>query len=166
VLHHVKFVKAKGEIRFALNNAVPDCWLRENPAAEDQGLEVTVAQSREQHYLGRALNEKGISPGVIGLPDTASSKAFADSMARGRVMFAPAARLKGVTAGIKLCLEKKANAKYAGLDLLIEAPLHSLPNERWRQVEDELRSAASKSPFREIHVIGDQDTEPFGFRIK
>src|SRR6202022_1757836 len=84
VLHHVKFVKAKGEIRFALNNAVPDCWLRERPAAKPQGLEVTVAQSREQHYLGKALNEKGISPGFIGLPDKASSKAFADKMARGR----------------------------------------------------------------------------------
>lgn len=25
VLHHVKFVKAKGDIRFELNNGVPDC---------------------------------------------------------------------------------------------------------------------------------------------
>jgi hypothetical protein len=29
VLHHLKFVKAKGEVKFALNNTVPDCWLRE-----------------------------------------------------------------------------------------------------------------------------------------
>lgn len=166
VLSHVQFVEAKGEIKFALNNSVPDCWLRTNPEAEPRGMEVTVAQSREQHHLGRQLNEKGISPGFIGLPDTASSKAFADKLARGRVMFSPASPLKSVAAGIKLCLEKKKDPKYAGFDLLIEAPLHSLPKNRWTQIEPELRATASGMPFREIHVIGDHDNEPFGFRIK
>jgi len=166
VLHHLKFVNAKGEVKFALNNTVPDCWLRESPEAKPQGLEVTVAQSREQHYLGRELNEKRIGRGFLGLPDNASSKAFSDKLARPRVMYSTGSALEVIGNGIKYCLEKKTNPKYAGFDLLIEAPLRSLPNERWRQIEDELRSAASKMPFREIHVIGNQETEPFGFQIK
>jgi hypothetical protein len=63
VLHHVKFIKAEGEIRFELGNNVPDCWLRNNPSEEPQGVEVTVAQSREQHYLGEELNEKRMGRG-------------------------------------------------------------------------------------------------------
>ena len=44
VLHHIKFVKAKGDIRFELNSEVPDCWLRDDPKAPPQGLEISVAQ--------------------------------------------------------------------------------------------------------------------------
>lgn len=166
VLHHVKFVKAKGDVKFALNNTVPDCWLRDQLAGRPQGLEVTVAQAREQHLLGKEMNEKGIGRGFIGLPDTAPAEEFAERLAKPRIMYSSASPLKAVVQGIKLCLQKKNDTKYAGLDLLIEAPLRSLPNERWSQIEDELRAAAKVVPFREIHVIGDQDTEPFGFRIK
>lgn len=131
-----------------------------------QGLEITVAQSREQHYLGRELNEKRMGRGHLGLPDNASAKAFSDRLARPRVMYSTESALKVIGNGIRSCLKKKADPKYAGFDLLIEAPLRSVPNERWSQIENELRSATSKMPFREIHVIGNQDTEPFGFRIK
>lgn len=58
VLHHVKFVKAKGDIRFELSSDVPDCWFRDNPNAAPRGLEVTVAQSREQQRLGQEMNKK------------------------------------------------------------------------------------------------------------
>ena len=166
VLHHVKFVKAKGDIKFALSDTVPDCWLRDTPDAEPRGLEVTVALSREQHFLGQDMNEKAIGRGFIGLPDAAPAKAFADRLAKPRIMYSSASPLEVIADGIKSCLKRKAHPKYAGFDLLIEAPLHSLSNERWRQVEDELRVAASLMPFCEIHVIGNQDTEPFGFRIK
>jgi hypothetical protein len=159
-------VKAKGEVKFALNNTVPDCWLREDPEAKPQGLEITVAQSREQHYLGKELNEKRVGRGFLGLPDNAPSKAFSDRLARSRVMYSTGSALETIGNGIKSCLKKKSDPKYAGFDLLIEAPLRSLPNERWNQIEGDLRSAASEMPFREIHVIGNQDTEPFGFRIK
>jgi hypothetical protein len=166
VLHHLKFVKAKGEVKFALNNTVPDCWLRDSPEIKPQGLEVTVAQSREQHHLGRELNEKRMGRGFLGLPDNASSKAFSDRLARPRVMYSTESALEVIGNGIKSCLKKKADPRYTGFDLLVEAPLRSLPDERWSQIEDDLRLSASKMPFREIHVIGNQDTEPFGFRIK
>ena len=166
VLHHVKFVRAKGEIKFALNNTVPDCWIRDTLGAEPRGLEVTVAQSREQYHLGKELTEKGIGRGFLGLPDTAPESAIVDRLAKPRVMYSTASPLRAIAVGIKLCLKKKNHLKYAGFDLLIEAPLRSLPNQRWSQIENELREAASASPFREVHVIGNQDTEPFGFRIK
>jgi hypothetical protein len=46
VWHHLKFVKAKGEIKFALSNTVPDFWLREDPNGKPQGLEVTGARGQ------------------------------------------------------------------------------------------------------------------------
>jgi hypothetical protein len=74
--------------------------------------------------------------------------------------------LKVVGNGIKSCLRKKANAKYAGFDLLVEAPLRILPNERWTSIQEDLRSAASEMPFRQFHVIKNESSKPFGFRIK
>jgi hypothetical protein len=96
----------------------------------------------------------------------ASSKAFSERLAKPRVMYATESALKAIGNGIKYCIEKKAKPKYTGFDLLIEAPLRSLPSERWNHIQEELRSAASTMPFRQIQVIGNQDTEPFGFRIK
>lgn len=167
VLHHVRFTKAQGEIRFELNNDVPDCWLRGGPNEAQQGLEITVAQSREQQRLGRLMNEtKGMVPGYLGLPDDASEAHYKTRLERGRVMYSSDGALAAIGNGIKACLLKKNHPKYAGYDLLIEAPLHSLPEERWSRIQDDLRAAASALPFREIHVIGDQDRSPFGFRIK
>jgi hypothetical protein len=165
VLHHIQFTKAKGELRFSLNDQVPDCWFREDSSSQPQGIEVTVAQGRERQLLGKELNEKGTGRGFLGLPDEAPSEAFSRKLAHPRVMYSTDQALKATTAGIKSCLEKKKKQKYAGLHLLIDAPFRSLPRERWSRVEDELRSAAAAMPFREIHVIGNQDC-PFGFRIK
>jgi hypothetical protein len=167
VLHHVQFIKAQGEIRFELNNEVPDCWLRDDPAAVPRGLEVTVAQSREQQRLGQRMNEtRGMVPGHLGLPDDAPEALYEHRLARGRVTYSTEGALRAVSDGIKTCLRKKGHPKYAGHDLLIEAPLLSLPKERWSRIEDDLRINARALPFREIHVISDHDTSPFGFRIK
>ncbi len=114
VLHHIKFVKAKGDIRFELNSEVPDCWLRDNPEAPLQGLEITVAQSREQHLLGQELNEKGIGRGFLGLPDDAPARSFRERLAQPRVMYPTEAALKVIGNGIKYCLGKKDHPKYAG----------------------------------------------------
>jgi hypothetical protein len=159
-------VKAKGEIRFVLNSDVPDCWLRDDPMATPQGLEVTVAQAREQQALGQELNEEQIGRGFLGLPDDAPASAFRERLARPRVMYSSEQALKVIGNGIKRCLAKKNHPKYAGYDLLIEAPLHTLPKERWCPIEDDLRAAASALPFRQIHVVGNHDAAPFGFRIK
>jgi hypothetical protein len=166
MLHYVKFIKAEGEIRFELSDSVPDCWLRADPSAERQGVEITVAQAREQYYLGKELNEKRVGRGFLGLPDDAPSELFAAKLATPRAMYTTDSALAVIGNGIKRCLSKKAATKYAGYDLVIEAPLRSVPNERWAMIHRDLCSAASDMPFRQIHVIGNQDSEPFGFRIK
>lgn len=167
VLHHVKFVKAKGEVRFPLDNHVPDCWLRAGPNAAPQGIEVTCALAREQALLGQQMNKtRGIVAGFMGLPDEAPGAVYKERLAGGRLMHSTDGVLRAVRDGIKTCLCNKNDPKYAGHDLLIEAHLTILPKERWAHIEPELREAARAMPFREIHVIGDHDRLPFGFRIK
>jgi hypothetical protein len=104
--------------------------------------------------------------GFLGLSDDAPSKDFSERLAEPRIMYSTESALRIIGNGIKACLLKKLKPKYDGFDLLIEAPLRSVPNERWSQIVEELRAAASEMPFRQIHVIGNQDSEPFGFRIK
>jgi hypothetical protein len=107
VWNHISFVDIKGEVRFELNDSVPDCWMRHNSSSKPWGVEVTIAQSREQHHLGQELNEKGIGRGFIGLPDDAPSSAFARNLARERVMYSTESALKTTLNGITLCLKKK-----------------------------------------------------------
>jgi hypothetical protein len=166
VLNYVRLINAKGEIRFELGNEFPDCWIRSNASGDPKGLEVTGALSRERHLLATELNEKGVGRGHLGLPDNAPSRAFSARLASPRVMYSSESALKQVVNGIKACLEKKAKTKYAGYILLIEAPLRKLPKERWIGIEDELRLAAREMPFSEVHVIGDQESPPFGFQIR
>jgi hypothetical protein len=165
ILHYVEFARLQGEIRFPFDNDVPDCWIRGDASTKARGIEVTVAQSREGYQLGRELNEKGEGRGFIGLPDDASKQNFLTALAKPQSMYSTDQALQAVSHGVKRCLEKKDDQKYVGFDLLIEAPLGCLPNERWSRIQGDLCSAASKMPFREIHVIGDR-RPAFGFRIK
>jgi hypothetical protein len=166
VLNYVRLVNAKGEIRFGLGSEFPDCWLRRDVSAEPKGLEVTVALARERYLLAMELIEKGIGRGHLGLPDNAPSQAFSEKLARSRVMYTTDSTLNHVASGIKSCLEKKAKTKYAGHIFIIDAPLRKLPTARWTGIKDELCWAAREMPFSEIHIIGDQESPPFGFRIK
>lgn len=138
----------------------------EESAALPQGIEVTGALAHEQQALGKELNDKGIGRGFLGLSDNATAKAFADRLAKPRSAYSSDAVLKVTSDGIKLCLKKKSKPKYEGHDLLIEAPLNLIPHERWSAVDADLRLAASNTPFRQVHVIGDRHFKPFGFRIK
>jgi hypothetical protein len=166
ILRHVRFTKATGEIRFDLSSDVPDCWLRDRPNAPPQGLEVTVAQSREQQRLGQQMAEtKEMVPGFLGLPDNVPEPLYKKRLERGRIMRSPDGALQATVDGIKACLRKKNRPKFARHDLLIEAPLFGLSTERLGILENDLRSAASTLPFREIHIIGATDASPFGFRV-
>jgi hypothetical protein len=97
VLHHVKFTKARGEIRFELNSDVPDCWLRGTSSAVPQGLEITVAQSREQQRLGQLMNQtKGAVPGYLGLADDAPEALYQERLpsSPGRLLQAGSRHLR------------------------------------------------------------------------
>ena len=107
--------------------------------------------------MGIELDEKGEGRGFIGLPDDGSEDDFRARLAEPQAMYSTDQALQAIADGIKRCLEKKDQQKYAGFDLLIEAPLGCLANECWSSIYGDLRSAASKMPFREIHVIGDRD---------
>ncbi|HEX4409065.1 MAG TPA: hypothetical protein VH206_09855 [Xanthobacteraceae bacterium] len=166
VLHHVKFMKAIGDVRFPQDNDVPDCWLRASPHGTQHGVEVTCALAREQALLGKRMNTRGIVPGFLGVPDDAPQTVFEKKLERGRIMHSTDGVLRAVCESIKACLRNKNNPKYQGHDLLVEANLTILPNERWSLIENELQQAVQDMPFRQIHVIGDQDKSLFGFRIK
>jgi hypothetical protein len=155
-----------GYVKFQLNNQVPDCWFWEKESGTPLGIEVTVAQARERYHLAKELVRKGIGRGFLGLSDSSTEQTFKKATARPRVMYSTEQALSAVKKGITLSLEKKKHPKYVGMDLLIQAPLRSLPDERWNLVKEELIAAASDMPFRQINVIGNTDQKIFGFRIK
>ena len=166
VSSYVTFICFTGEIRFQLNDSIPDCWVRQTPTSNPLGMEVTVAQAREQQALGEELNTKGIGRGFLGLYDEASSTAFRERLSRPRAMYSTEQAVKIVCGGIKRSIEKKNKSKYKDFSLLVEAPLSLLPDERWSAIEDELRIAAASKPFQKIYIISNRDTRLYGFPIK
>lgn len=163
---YLKSLKFEGDVRFPLDNSVPDCWIRQDINSKPIGIEITVAQAREQHLLGEELNNNKLGRGFLGLNDGATSEAFRARLDKPRIMYTSDLALRVVTDGIRLCLEKKNKLKYKGLTLVIEAPLGLIPNERWESAHAELRSAAEQTPFKQIYVIGDRESYLFGFPIK
>ncbi|MFL4987194.1 MAG: hypothetical protein ACJ8DU_19480 [Microvirga sp.] len=165
VSDHLEFwSRTEGQVRFAMNDEFPDCTVRLNGSAPI-GLEVTIAQGKEDFFLAKELNKGKITPGFLGLQDTASKKKFHNAIARGRVMYSSPQALIAVRQSIALCLERKNNSKYEGHDLLIKAPLPALPRERWAEIQPDLMQLANHLPFRQVYVIGDR-RKPYGFRLK
>lgn len=155
-----------GRLRFPLDNDPPDSWLWLDDEADRVGIEVTIAQARERFHLARELVETGVGRGFVGLSDDAPSTAFELAMSRSRVMYSTDQALSAIESGVRRCLSRKNKARFAGFILLIEAPLSSLPHQRWEAIVDKLRAAATPLPFREVHVIGGAEEEPWGFQLK
>jgi hypothetical protein len=61
VLHHLRFVKAKGEVKFALDNTVPDCWLREDPEEKPTPPSSRVVQSCDIVATARHIRNDAIT---------------------------------------------------------------------------------------------------------
>jgi hypothetical protein len=80
-------------------------------------------------------------------------------------MYTSEAALSSIGDAIKVCLSKKTHSRYTGFDLVIDAPLRSLPAERWRLIEPDLREAAEPTTFRRVYVVGNSQLTP-GFYIK
>jgi hypothetical protein len=151
---------------FPLNNKSPDCWLL-NVNGEDRGVEVTIERGREQYRLAKEINERGVGRGFIGLQDDASKADFDSRMSNLRTMYSSGQALDATKAGILHCLRKKNDLKYSKVFyLLIQAHLSVLPKQRWDAIKEELSRAAESLPFEEVHVIGNGDSDPWGFRIK
>lgn len=155
-----------GRIRFPLDNDPPDCWLWRDNESDPVGIEVTIALGRARFHLAEELVNKGEGPGYIGIQDDASKDAFKHTMTRRRVMHSTDQARSAIKDGILRCLGQKNKPKFDGLLLLIQAPLFSLPRERWDAIRSDLCSAAATLPFAEVHVIGNADEAPWGFQIK
>jgi len=155
-----------GQIRFPLDNHPPDCWLWKDGETDPVGIEVTIAQAAERYRLAKELVDTGRGRGFIGVSDDAPRADFDCAMARQRVMYSTGQALSAIRHGILRCLSRKDKPKFAGFILLIQAPLVSLPRERWEAITGELCAAALSLPFREVHVIGNAGERPWGFQIK
>ncbi len=155
-----------GSVHFPLDSHPPDCWLCKHPNADPIGVEVTVALGRERYHLASEMVRKGVCRGFIGKQDDAPQSEFDAAMSRSRVTYTTEHALRAVKDGVLKCICRKNHLKFEGYTLLIEAPLVSLPQGRWIAIEDELRQAASRLPFAEVHVISDAHENPWGIRIK
>ncbi|MBK6742694.1 MAG: hypothetical protein IPG66_06805 [Hydrogenophilales bacterium] len=158
---------SSAQVRFPLNDKAPDCWLVTSDGGS-YGIEVTIARGRERYHRTTEMIEKGLGRGFIGIQDDEPQESFTNRMSKPRLAYSSEQALKTTKLGILRCLSRKNDyAKYGDIFyLIIETDLNLLPHERWLPIIDELSNAAHNLPFCEIHVIGDSETTPKGFRIK
>lgn len=156
----------EGRVRFPLNDKVPDCWYWPDTNETPIGIEMTFALGRERIELGRELVEKGIGRGFIGLQDDAPKASFEKSLSRQRVMYSTDHAISETKKAIVSCLSKKNKQQYEGMILIVQAPLRSLPVERWEGMAQDLTIEAAPLPFKEIYLIGNSDTRPQTYKLK
>lgn len=154
----LKFLAARndlsGRIRFPLDNSAPDCWFWPSDSAPPVGIEVTIAQARERWHLMKELNNQGLAPGFLGIPDDAPQAVFDQATGRNRTMYSSAQAITATKLGILSCLAKKDRPVYEGMTLIVQAPLGSISEQRWLPMLEELKPTAAKMPFSEIHLVG------------
>jgi len=133
-----------------------------------RGVEVTIAQGRARYHLANELVKNGTGRGFTELQDDDSAENFVKTFQEEPAGYTTDIALASTTKAIRLCLSKKNDGKYDGMDLLIQGPLNvmTLPRERWTAIKDDLIAAAKDMPFREIYVIGDSSRRPICFQIK
>jgi len=169
VSNFLKFDKSieTNRVRFPLDNNTPDCWLL-NDNGDNLGIEVTIERGREQYHLKSEMIKTGMGRGFIGIQDDAPQADFDLRMSEPRTMYATEEALKATKTGILRCLSRKSDHnKYKGVFyLLIQANLSTLRKKRWGAIKEELSQEATNLPFKEVHIIGDADSKPWGFRIK
>ncbi|TAJ40922.1 MAG: hypothetical protein EPO55_07430 [Reyranella sp.] len=153
-----------GLVSFPLDSHVPDAWLTRK--GSKVGIEVTISQGVARNVLGNKLvKAKGAVGGYSGLQDDAKKKAIKAAAKSERAMYSTKEAQASVEKGILACLKKKNAKKYAGMTLLIEAPLGSLPFKRWKPLVPRLKKAAKDMPFSQIYVVSKSD-KVMGMRIK
>lgn len=155
-----------GRVSFPLNNEPPDCWLFPVDGSEPEGIEVTIAQARERFHLAKELISKLWGRGFIGVSDDAPQEKFDLAMSRQRTMHSTDHVVSSVSDGILRCISRKNRPAYAGLTVLIQAPLSSLPTDRREMVRDRVIAALEDVPFGKLFVIGNADEPPYGFQLK
>lgn len=142
-----------GKMRFPLNNDVPDCWVEMGDDPE-RGIEVTIAQARASVELGRELNRRGFGRGYSPLQDDASNSAYVAFHQSERIMFSTEGAIKSTSEAVHRALARKCHQKYTGFDLLVEAPIGSIPLDRWESAIERWKEFADETPFERVYVVG------------
>lgn len=145
--------KPEDRIRFALDSTHPDCTLCHQDGRRRE-VEVTVAQAQERFRLMTELNEKGTARGFLGITDDSARQDFEDRMGCERKAYSSEEVLRCIQSSVELCAQNKL--RYGGDTLLIEAPLETLPVDRWSQLPERFadNEQLKALSFSEVYVTG------------
>ena len=150
-------------IRFALDDTAPDCCVRHGDGRLRE-IEVTVAQARERLNVMSELNQTGTGRGFFGLSDDAPTEDFVRRMDQPRVAYSTEEIGRSIICGVAICARKKS--KSLGGVLLIEAPLETLPTDRWGDFRAQLAQKVKELAFVEVYVTGRSHGRDICLRIK
>lgn len=150
-------------IWFALSNNTPDCCVR-HEGGDLREIEVTVVHARERLNVMTELNETGIGRGHLGLSDDAPMDDFVRKMAQPRTAYTDKEIGDNMIRAVEICAHKKG--KFQGSTLLIEAPLETLPTDRWKNLRAPLAEKVRELAFSEVYVTGRSDKGDICLRIK
>ncbi|KGE00715.1 hypothetical protein [Rhizobium sp. YS-1r] len=168
-LHFTKATRVSGQIKFALSDTVPDCWIEGMEAPQTvRGIEITRAQAASQYWLATELNEHGHGRGFLNIPDGSENAQFREALAKPARAHSTDEALSAAFDGVKKCLVNKNHKKYAEHHLLIEAPIgnETLPAHYWQSIVPSLKKLARSLPSPQIHLIGKDPAETLYFRLK
>lgn len=140
------------QIWFAIDDkTAPDCCVR-HVGGRLREIEVTVAQARERLNVMTELNERGTGRGHLGLSDNAPTEEFVRRMEEPRIAHTTEDIARTMICSVAISAHKKR--KSPGDTLLIEAPLETLPAERWRNFRPPLAEKVKELAFGEVYVTG------------
>ena len=150
-------------IWFALDDTAPDCCVR-HEADRLREIEVTVAQARERLNVMTELNQTGTGRGFLGLSDDAPTEDFVRKMDQPRVAYSTEEIGRSIICAVAICARNKS--KFQGDTLLIEAPLETLPADRWGNFRAPLAEKVKDLAFSEVYVTGRSGDCGICLRIK
>ncbi len=138
-------------IWFALDYSAPDCCVRHGDDRLRE-IEVTVAQGSERFNVMTELNQTGIGRGFLGLSDDAPMENFVRKMDQPREAYTEDEIGRMIIRAVAICARNKS--KFRGDTLLIEAPLQTLPTDRWGKFTAALSEEVKELAFPEVYVTG------------
>ncbi len=150
-------------ICFALDDTAPDCIVKHGDDRQRE-VEVTVAQARERLNVMTELNQTGTGRGYLGLSDDAPTEDFVRRMDQPRVAHSTEEIGRSIICAVAICARKKSKSR--GNTLLIEAPLETLPADRWGNFRAPLAEKVKDLALLEVYVTGRSGNRDICLRIK
>ena len=151
-----KHAALEDRIWFTLDNNAPDCRVKHG-GDRLRGIEVTVAQGKERFTVMTELNQTGTGRGFIGLSDDAPKEDFDGKKDQPRAAFSTEEIGQSIIRAVAICARKKS--KFRGDTLLTEAPLETLPADRWGNFRADLAQQVKELAFAEVYLTGRSDRD-------